>query len=81
VMPDHPATATPLALALAMCAIAPAAASARLDLNPAARTTSTHQPAVRVIRISAPGGLTGATRASAPPVRSDYRCSPPGAAS
>jgi hypothetical protein len=57
-MPNHPATAKPLALPLALCAIAPAAASARLDLNPPARTTSTHQPAVQVIRVSAPGGFS-----------------------
>ena len=56
-MPNHPATVKPLALAMALCAIAPAAASARFDLNPPARTTSSPQPAVQVIRVSAPGGF------------------------
>jgi hypothetical protein len=56
-MPNHSATAKPLALAMALCAVAPAAASARLDLNPPARTTATSRPAVQVIRVSAPGGF------------------------
>jgi hypothetical protein len=45
-----------LTLALALSAIAPAAASARQELNPPARTTPT-QPAVQIIRVSAPSGF------------------------
>jgi hypothetical protein len=51
----HPIKTT---LALALGAIAPAAASARLDLNPpVATTTSSPQPAVQIVHVSAPGGF------------------------
>src|ERR1019366_3113328 len=57
-MPNHRPITTRLALAIALCAIAPAAASARLDLNPpAATTTSSPQPAVQIVRVSAPSGF------------------------
>ena len=54
---NHPIK-TALALALALGAIAPAAASARYELNPPpAKTTQSSQPAVQVVRVSAPGGF------------------------
>jgi hypothetical protein len=56
--PNHGPIKTALALALALGAIAPAAASARFDLNPpAASTTPSPQPAVQIVRVSAPGGF------------------------
>jgi hypothetical protein len=56
--PNQGPIKTALALALALGAIAPAAASARFDLNPpAARTTPSPQPAVQIVRVSAPGGF------------------------
>lgn len=49
---------TTLGLALALGTIAPSAASARLELNPPPATpTRSTQPAVQVIRVSAPGGF------------------------
>jgi hypothetical protein len=56
--PNHGPITTALALALALGAIAPAAASARFDLNPpAASTTPSPQPAVQIVRVSAPSGF------------------------
>jgi hypothetical protein len=53
----HPIKAT-LALALALGAIVPPAASARVDHNPPpAKTPLSSQPAVQVVRVSAPGGF------------------------
>lgn len=49
---------TTLGLALALGTIAPSAASARLELNPPPATpTRSTQPAVQVVRVSAPGGF------------------------
>jgi hypothetical protein len=38
-------------------AIAPAAASARFELNPPQSGTTPSQPAVQIVRVSAPGGF------------------------
>ena len=55
---NHRQIKTTLGLALALGAIAPAAASARLELNPPpAGTTPSPQPAVQIVRVSAPGGF------------------------
>ena len=52
---NHHKIKTTLTLALVLGAIAPDAASARLDLNPtSARTTPSPEPAVKVVRVSAP---------------------------
>jgi hypothetical protein len=54
---SHPIKTT-LALTLALGAVAPAAASARYELNPPpAKTTQSAQPAVQVVRVSAPGSF------------------------
>ena len=53
----HHKTKTTLALALALGAIAPAVASARQELNPLPARTTPSQPAVQIVRISAPGGF------------------------
>jgi hypothetical protein len=56
--PNHHKIKTTLTLALVLGAIVPAAASARLELNPLpARTTPSSQPAVQIVRVSAPGGF------------------------
>lgn len=56
--PHHPTVKTALGLALTLLAIAPTAASARFDLNRPARPPSpSPQPAVQVVRVSAPGGF------------------------
>ena len=55
---NHHQTKTTLALTLMLGAIVPDAASARLELNPRpARTTPSSQPAVQIVRVSAPGGF------------------------
>jgi hypothetical protein len=55
---NHHHITTTLALAVALGAIAPAQASARLELNPRpARSTPASQPAVQIVRVSAPGGF------------------------
>ncbi len=55
---NHHSIKTTLALALALGAIAPASASARFELNPPAPTgTTSPQPAVEIVRVSAPGGF------------------------
>ena len=55
---NHRLINTTLGLALALGALVPAAASARTDLNPPpARTTPSPQPAVQIVRVSAPGGF------------------------
>jgi hypothetical protein len=53
---NHPIKTT-LALTLALGAIAPTAASARYVQDPPATTTQSSQPAVQVVRVSAPGGF------------------------
>ena len=54
----HHQIKTTLALAVALGAIAPAPASARFELNPRpARSTPPSQPAVQIVRVSAPGGF------------------------
>jgi hypothetical protein len=50
----HHKIKTTLTLALVLGAIAPDAASARLDLNPTPTTTTPSQPAVQIVRVSAP---------------------------
>ncbi len=55
---NHHQIKTTLALAVVLGAIAPAPASARFELNPrSARSTPSPQPAVQVVRVSAPGGF------------------------
>ena len=54
---NHRLINTTLALALALGALAPAAASAQLELNPRRATTSSPQPVVEIVRVSAPGGF------------------------
>jgi hypothetical protein len=56
---NHPfSIRTTLALALALSAIAPAGALAKFDLNPTvATTTPSPQPAVQIVRVTAPGGF------------------------
>jgi hypothetical protein len=54
---NHPIKTT-LALTLALGAIAPTAALARFDLNPPpAKTTTSSQAAVQVVRVPAPSGF------------------------
>jgi hypothetical protein len=56
--PHHPPLKTALGLALTLGAIAPAAANARFDLNRPTRPTSPPpQPAIQVVRLSAPSGF------------------------
>jgi hypothetical protein len=50
----HHKIKTTLTLALALGALAPDAASARLDLNPTPARTTQPQPAVQIVRVSAP---------------------------
>ena len=50
---NHHRIKTSLALALALGATVPATAAARLELNP----TTPSQPAVRIVRVPAPGGF------------------------
>ena len=54
---NHRKIKTTLTLALALGAIVPAAASARLELNPRPARTTPSQPAVQIVRVSAPGGF------------------------
>lgn len=54
----HHVVKSALGLALTLAAIAPTAASARFELNgPTRPTTPPPQPAVRIVRVSAPGGF------------------------
>jgi hypothetical protein len=50
----HHKIKTTLTLALALGALAPDAAWARLDLNPTPARTTPSQPAVQIVRVSAP---------------------------
>jgi hypothetical protein len=52
--PNHHKIKTTLTLALVLGAIAPDAASARLDLNPTPARTTPSQPALQIVRVSAP---------------------------
>lgn len=53
----HHQIKTTLALAVALGAIAPAPASARFELNPRPARSTPSQPAVQIVRVSAPGGF------------------------
>ena len=54
---NHRKIKTTLTLALALGAFVPAAASARLELNPRPARTTPSQPAVQIVRVSAPSGF------------------------
>lgn len=55
---NHHQINTTLVLAIALGAIAPAQASARFELNPRpATSTPAPQPAVKIVRVSTPGGF------------------------
>ena len=54
---NHHQIKTTLALAVALGAIAPAPASARFELNPRPARSTPSQPAVQIVRVSAPGGF------------------------
>jgi hypothetical protein len=54
---NHHKIKTTLTLTLVLGAIAPAAASARLELNPRPARSTPSQPAVQIVRVSAPGGF------------------------
>ena len=57
-MTSHQPLKSALVLALTLGAIAPTSASARLELNGPTRPTSPPpQPAVQIVRVSAPGGF------------------------
>jgi hypothetical protein len=51
---NHQKIKTTLTLALVLGVIAPDVASARLDLNPTPARTTPSQPAVQIVRVSAP---------------------------
>jgi hypothetical protein len=51
---NHHKIKTTLTLAMVLGAIAPDAASARLELNPTPARTTPSQPAVQIVRVSAP---------------------------
>ena len=53
----HHQIKTTLALAVVLGAIAPAPASARFELNPRPARSTPSQPAVQIVRVSAPGGF------------------------
>lgn len=54
---NHRKINTTLTLALMLGAIVPATASARQELNPPPAKTTPSQPAVQIVRVSAPGGF------------------------